>query len=39
MRFESQEARDGVLRSGMESGVAVSFERLDKVLAALASRA
>jgi uncharacterized protein YndB with AHSA1/START domain len=32
MLLESREARDGVLASGMESGVAVSFDRLDHVL-------
>ena len=33
--YESKEARDGVLQSGMESGVAVSYDRLDEVLASL----
>jgi len=32
MLLESAEARDGVLASGMESGVARSYERLDEVL-------
>ena len=32
MLLESTEARDGVLASGMESGVARSYERLDEVL-------
>jgi uncharacterized protein YndB with AHSA1/START domain len=36
--YESKEARDGVLESGMERGVAVSYERLDDVLAAMAKR-
>lgn len=30
--YDSPEARDGVLRSGMESGVSVSYERLSDVL-------
>ncbi len=34
MLFESREARDGVLKSGMESGVAVSYDRLADILAA-----
>ncbi|HXE75714.1 MAG TPA: SRPBCC family protein [Candidatus Xenobia bacterium] len=34
MRFDSKEIRDTVLKSGMESGVAVSYDRLDEVLAA-----
>jgi uncharacterized protein YndB with AHSA1/START domain len=33
MTFESQEARDGVMKSGMESGVEVSYDRLDHILA------
>src|SRR6267143_5085588 len=32
-RFETRETRDGVLKSGMESGVAVSYDRLDQLLA------
>ena len=32
MLFESREARDGVLKSGMESGVAVSYDRLEDIL-------
>jgi uncharacterized protein YndB with AHSA1/START domain len=32
MRMESREARDEVLESGMESGVAVSYDRLEKIL-------
>jgi uncharacterized protein YndB with AHSA1/START domain len=35
MRFETREARDGVLKSPMESGVAVSYDRLDAILAAM----
>ena len=34
MLFGTPEARDGALKSGMESGVAVSYDRLDDVLAA-----
>ena len=30
--YESKEARDGVLKSGMESGVSRSYDRLDEVL-------
>ena len=33
VRYESAEARDGVLKSGMESGVAVSYDRLEAILA------
>jgi uncharacterized protein YndB with AHSA1/START domain len=33
MRYESQEARDAVLKSGMERGVEASYDRLDRVLA------
>jgi uncharacterized protein YndB with AHSA1/START domain len=36
VRYESREARDGVLKSPMESGVAASYERLDEVLASSA---
>jgi uncharacterized protein YndB with AHSA1/START domain len=32
-RYESREARDEVLSSGMESGVAASYDRLDDILA------
>ncbi len=35
--FESKEARDGVLKSGMESGVAVSYDRLADILESLRS--
>lgn len=31
--YDSREARDGVLKSPMESGVAASYDRLDEVLA------
>jgi uncharacterized protein YndB with AHSA1/START domain len=33
MAFDSKETRDAVLKSGMESGVAVSYDRLDDILA------
>ena len=33
MRYESREARDGVLKSGMESGVETSYDRLEAMLA------
>ncbi len=35
MLMASREARDGVLKSGMERGVVASYERLDAVLAEL----
>jgi len=35
--YESREARDGVLTSGMESGVAASYDRLAELLAAMSS--
>ena len=33
MLYASKEARDGVLQSGMESGVAASYDRLAEILA------
>jgi hypothetical protein len=33
--YVSKEARDGVLKSGMESGVAVSYDRLAELLPSL----
>ena len=36
-RYESREARDAVIKSGMEKGVAASYDRLDDVLAATAT--
>ncbi len=39
MRYGSQETRDGVLESGMESGVATSYNRLDDILASQMSKA
>jgi len=38
MIYESREARDGVLKSGMESGVAASYDRLAELLAAMSSQ-
>ncbi|HJP86410.1 MAG TPA: SRPBCC family protein [Gemmatimonadaceae bacterium] len=34
--YESKDARDGILKSGMESGVSRSYERLEEVLASTA---
>ena len=34
MRYESREAREAVMKSGMEKGVNASYDRLDDVLAA-----
>src|SRR5207302_4266606 len=34
MRYESRAARDAVLKSGMETGVAASYDRLADLLAA-----
>ena len=34
MRYETRETRDGVLESGMERGVATSYDRLDDILEA-----
>lgn len=36
MRYVSQEARDAILKSGMESGVAASYDRLAELLPPLA---
>ncbi len=33
MKYGSKETRDGVLKSGMESGVAVSYDRLEALTA------
>jgi uncharacterized protein YndB with AHSA1/START domain len=33
--YQSREARDGVLKSGMESGVAASYDRLAELLSSL----
>ncbi|HEX4962844.1 MAG TPA: SRPBCC family protein [Thermoanaerobaculia bacterium] len=33
MLFDSQEARDGALKTGMEKGVAASYDRLEEMLA------
>ena len=32
LRYESREARDGVLKSPMESGVAASYDKLEELL-------
>ena len=37
MRYESSAAREAVIKSGMEKGVTVSYDRLDDVLAATAT--
>ena len=36
--YESREAREAVLKSGMESGVAMSYDRLAELLASLGTR-
>jgi len=33
MRYESREARDAVIKSNMETGVAASYDRLADLLA------
>jgi uncharacterized protein YndB with AHSA1/START domain len=38
MLMESREARDEVLESGMDSGVAVSYDRLEEILSSSASK-
>lgn len=35
MLYASREARDGVLKSGMEKGVAMSYDRLEQLMASL----
>lgn len=35
--YDSKETRDGVLKSGMESGVAYSYDQLEKILASEAA--
>jgi len=37
MRYESREAREAVIKSGMEQGVAASYDRLEAVLASTAN--
>ncbi len=37
MAYESKEARDAALKSGMDQGMAEGFDRLDGVLASLAA--
>ncbi len=34
MLFETREARDGAIRTGMNDGVAMSYDRLEEVMAA-----
>jgi len=36
MRYESKDAREAVIKSGMEKGVAASYDRLEDVLASAA---
>jgi len=36
MRYESKDAREAVIKSGMEKGVAASYDRLEGVLASAA---
>jgi uncharacterized protein YndB with AHSA1/START domain len=36
VRYESKEARDGVLKTGMQKGVAASYDRLAELLPSLA---
>ena len=38
MLYDSREARDGVLKSPMEKGVAISFDRLADLLATMQAR-
>jgi uncharacterized protein YndB with AHSA1/START domain len=38
VRYESREARDAVLKSPMESGVAAGFDKLEELLAATPAR-
>jgi uncharacterized protein YndB with AHSA1/START domain len=37
MLYESQETRDAVLKSGMEKGVEASYDRLEEMLASIAT--
>jgi len=39
MRYESKDAREAVIKSGMEKGVAASYDRLEDVLASAAQAA
>ena len=38
VRYESKEIRDAVLRSGMETGVARSYDRLEEILVSSSTR-
>ena len=37
--YQSREARDGVLKSGMERGVAASYDRLEQLLGSMPAKA
>jgi len=37
MLYQSRESRDAVLKSGMEKGVAMSYDRLEQLLASVAA--
>jgi uncharacterized protein YndB with AHSA1/START domain len=39
MRYETRATRDEVLGSGMQSGVATSYDRLDKILVEMSAQA
>jgi uncharacterized protein YndB with AHSA1/START domain len=39
MRYETRATRDDVLGSGMQSGVATSYDRLDKILVEMSAQA
>src|SRR5687767_13784241 len=36
--YSSREARDGAMKTGMEDGMAVGYDRLDAILAAMAAK-
>ena len=38
VRYQSREARDGVLRSPMEQGVSTGYDKLDELLASSLAR-
>jgi hypothetical protein len=38
LRYDSKEARDGAVASGMEHGMAASYDRLEELLGAGATR-
>jgi hypothetical protein len=37
MRYDSREVRDAILKSGMERGVAMSYDRLAELLVSTAA--